>query len=188
LDLSCGSRIHNVVSVVHLRKFNGSGDDIRPLPITVDIAEEWEVDAIEGERFSQGAVEFLVKWKGYKDRIWESMSNLKYAQEVVMDWRASQGETKAIKTSLSKPRNRALKAPPQRVGKSGKLHYKILYVREVREHVRQSEECSSQCLFDNLHVRLEDVRKQQVHERKKVREPPEREVHEQSQFGSHVCQ
>ena len=60
-----GSRIHDVVSVVHLRKFKGAGDDIRPLPAVVDNVEEWEVEKIEGERLSQGAVESLVKWKGY---------------------------------------------------------------------------------------------------------------------------
>ena len=33
--------------------------------IIVDDAEEWEIEKIEGERVSQEAVEYLIKWKGY---------------------------------------------------------------------------------------------------------------------------
>jgi hypothetical protein len=67
------SRIHDVVSIVHLRKYRGSGKDdlgkdIRPLPVKVDEEEEFEVERIDGERInSQGTQEFLVKWHGYAD-------------------------------------------------------------------------------------------------------------------------
>ena len=95
-----GSRIHDVVSVVHLCKFK-AGDNIRPLPVVVDNVEEWEVEKIEGERLSQGAVEFLVKWKGYgaQDHTWESMAHLEHAQEALLDWRASQDEVKVMERS-----------------------------------------------------------------------------------------
>ena len=51
LDLLMGSRIPDVVSVIHLCKFKGAtGDDIRPLPVMMDNVEEWKVEKIEGER------------------------------------------------------------------------------------------------------------------------------------------
>jgi hypothetical protein len=40
LDLPEGSCIHDIVSILHLREFKGSGEDIRPLPIIVDDTEE----------------------------------------------------------------------------------------------------------------------------------------------------
>jgi hypothetical protein len=43
LDLPEGSCIHDVVSILHLKEFKGSGEDIRPLPVMVDGTEEWEV-------------------------------------------------------------------------------------------------------------------------------------------------
>ncbi len=62
------------------------------------MAEEWEVEKIEGERLSQGAVESLVKWKGYgtQDHTGEPMAHLEHAQEALLEWRASQGEVKAM--------------------------------------------------------------------------------------------
>ena len=95
------SRIHDMVSVVHLCKFKGAGDDIRPLPIKVDNVEEWEVEKIEGERLSQGAIEFLVKWKDYgaQDCTWELMAHLEHAQEALLEWRASQNEVKVRERS-----------------------------------------------------------------------------------------
>ncbi len=59
------------------------------------------MEKIEGERLSQGAVEFLVKWKGYRaqDRTWEPMAHLEHAQEALLEWRASQDEVKAMERS-----------------------------------------------------------------------------------------
>jgi hypothetical protein len=83
------SRIHDVISIVHLRKYRGSGDHVRPLPVTVGNDEEYEVERIDGERInSQGGKEFLVKWLGYADneRTWESISNLDHAAEIIAQW------------------------------------------------------------------------------------------------------
>ena len=96
LDLPKGSRIHDVVSIVHLRRFKGSGEDIRPLPIIVDDKEEWEVECIDGERVTpQGVVQYLVRWKGYgpDDRTWQTVDDLANAEESVLAWKASRTET-----------------------------------------------------------------------------------------------
>ena len=58
IDLPSGSRIHDVVSVVHLREFKGVGNGIRPLSNIADEFEKWEAERIEGERVSEGVVEF----------------------------------------------------------------------------------------------------------------------------------
>jgi hypothetical protein len=92
LALPSDSRIHDVVSIIHLRRYNGVGQDVRPLPIQVDGAEEYEAERIDGQRInSQGTVEFLVKWFGYadKERTWEPISNLSHADAAIAEWSAS---------------------------------------------------------------------------------------------------
>ena len=96
LDLPEGSRIHDVVSVLHLREFKGSGEDIRPLPVIVDDTEEWEVESIGGERVTpQGVTQYLVRWKGYgpDDRTWQTLEDLANAKASVLAWKASRNET-----------------------------------------------------------------------------------------------
>src|SRR5437762_11952771 len=97
-----GSRIPDVVSVIHLCKFKGAtGDETRPLPVMMDNVEEWEVEKIEGERLLQEAIEFLVKWKDYgaQDCTWEPMAHLEHVQEALLEWRASQNEVKVRERS-----------------------------------------------------------------------------------------
>jgi hypothetical protein len=50
VDLPAGSRIHNAISIHHLHRYRGSGQDLRPLPIMVNEEEHWKVEKIEGER------------------------------------------------------------------------------------------------------------------------------------------
>jgi hypothetical protein len=82
-------RIHDVISIVHLRRYRGTGKDIRPLPVTVgESAEEYEVERIDSERINTlGAKEFLVKWYGYadKERTWEPLANLTHADEIIAE-------------------------------------------------------------------------------------------------------
>lgn len=78
LDLPKNTKMHDVVSIIHLRKYRGANDDIRPPPIQVEGEDEveYEVERIEGQRNNaQGTVEYLVKWKGYGDheRTWEPL-------------------------------------------------------------------------------------------------------------------
>ena len=68
LALPPNSKMHDVVSIMHLKRFNGNDTgEMKPLPIIQDGSEEWEVEAIEGERTVKGKKEYLIKWKGYND-------------------------------------------------------------------------------------------------------------------------
>jgi hypothetical protein len=85
------SKMHDVVSIIHLKRFHGKDTgEIRPLPITQDGLEEWEVEAIEGERIVKGRKEYLVRWKGYNDdeRSWEPVQHLENAPEILLEWKA----------------------------------------------------------------------------------------------------
>jgi hypothetical protein len=96
LDLPEGSRIHDVISILHLKEFKGSRDHIRPLPVIVDDKEEWEVESIDGERITpQGILQYLVQWKGYgsDDRSWQTLDDLANAEDSVLAWKASRAET-----------------------------------------------------------------------------------------------
>jgi hypothetical protein len=92
LDLPFGSKIHDVVSVLHLRRYHGEGLDVHPAPIVIDDEEEWEVERIDGERIENGTVKYLVKWKGwgYLYRTWEPAANLEHAPDIVLEWRTQQ--------------------------------------------------------------------------------------------------
>ena len=95
LALPAESRTHDVVSIAHLRKYRGSTEDIRPLPITVDEVEEYEVERIDRERInSQGTTEYLVKWIGYREneRMWEPAAHLQHADETIATWRAGKAD------------------------------------------------------------------------------------------------
>jgi hypothetical protein len=89
LKLPIDLKIHDVVSIIHLRKFKGTGEHVRPLPIRVDDTEEYEVERIDRERINaQGVTEFLVKWVGYRDkeRSWEPATHLQHADESIAEW------------------------------------------------------------------------------------------------------
>jgi hypothetical protein len=91
VDLPAGSKIHDVLSIIHLRRFHGKGDDVRPLPILADDSHpEYEVERIDGKRKTHGSMEFLVKWKGYSpdERTWEPIAHLENAQDALDAWRS----------------------------------------------------------------------------------------------------
>lgn len=110
LALPAGSKIHDVISIIHLRKYRGTGDNIRPLPITVGEDLEYEVERIDGERINaQGGKEFLVKWYGYadKERTWEPLSNLEHADRIVAEWHARNDSDQARNNSKTKTKTRS---------------------------------------------------------------------------------
>jgi hypothetical protein len=83
--------MHDVVSIAHLKRYQGHSD-FRPMPVD-DEHEEFEVERIDGERInSRGSTEFLVKWLGYgeNERTWEPLHNLQHADQMVADWRSKQ--------------------------------------------------------------------------------------------------
>lgn len=67
LDLPAGSRIHDIISIHHLRHYHDSGEDIRPLSIRIEDEKEWEVNKIEDERIKYDRTEFLMRWEEYGD-------------------------------------------------------------------------------------------------------------------------
>jgi len=107
--LPAGSRIHDVISILHLQKY-GKDSGIRPLPIVNNDGgeEEWEVESIEGERTVKGKKEFLVRWRGYTDdeMSWEPISHLDHAQDRLLEWQLTHDSQK----SSVKPNPR--KKPP----------------------------------------------------------------------------
>ena len=105
LILPIGSRMHDVVSIAHLKRYQGNSD-FRPMPVD-DEHEEFEVERIDGERVnSRGSTEFLVKWLGYgeNERTWEPLHNLQHADQMVADWRSKQPDqpTKRRKRSVDR--------------------------------------------------------------------------------------
>ena len=119
IQLPAGSRIHDVVSVVHLQHYKGTDtDDIKPMPVQVDGVEEYEVERIEGERKIKGKKEFLVKWKGYGDaeRTWEPLEHLDNARNVLDKWTAQSSKAPpADRTDMDKSN----KSNPGKPGSDG---------------------------------------------------------------------
>ena len=67
------------------RRRDGASD-----PVLVENEEEWEVEAIHGERTRKRKREYLVRWKGYtaENDTWEPESNLKHAKEAIDAFKA----------------------------------------------------------------------------------------------------
>lgn len=114
LDLPATSQIHDVVSLIHLKRYAGKGDDVRPLPVTVDGHEEFEVEEICGERVTDGVTKFLVKWKGYdlNERTWEPLENLAEAQDKLLEWKNSRPDPEA--RTKARSTKRSIAAPTRR--------------------------------------------------------------------------
>ena len=115
MDLPAGSQIHDVISVVHLKRYNGENKDVRPLSIipgNEDTEPEWEVESIEGERRYKGGIPYLVHWKGFAERTWEPEKYLENAPEVIADWRNSRADGEELNADAreSKSRSRVKKS------------------------------------------------------------------------------
>jgi hypothetical protein len=137
VDLPKGSRIHDVVSVTHLKRYNGEGEDVRPLPIvTEEESEIYEVEKVMGERIKRGKTEFLVKWKGYPDEemTWEESGNMDGAKDAVMDWRATKVDRKKATrkdktTSSEKETDLAVAKQTTRTRRSSRRSPQMLHTR-----------------------------------------------------------
>jgi hypothetical protein len=95
--LPTGSKIHDIISIIYLRSFKDTTDDIRPLPIEIDGEEEYTIERIDGERInSLRGREFLVKWEGYGDleRTWEPPEYLDHTPDILREWNKKRVETK----------------------------------------------------------------------------------------------
>lgn len=94
LDLPQDAKIHPVVSVAKLRKYNESSmyprlDSNQPGALSVDGNMEYEVDKIVGHRkLRNGDMEYLVRWKGYtrENDTWETQKNLLNAKDTLFKY------------------------------------------------------------------------------------------------------
>ena len=82
LELPPSSRVHPVISTLHLQPFieDTFGHSCKPPPsTTIDGEAAWEVERIFGERQRGKRMEFKVKWVGYPDTefTWEPEENLR---------------------------------------------------------------------------------------------------------------
>jgi hypothetical protein len=54
--------MHDVISIIHLKKYRGAAPDVRPPLMNIDDKEHFEVEKIDSERVNaQGQTEYLVK-------------------------------------------------------------------------------------------------------------------------------
>ena len=89
-------RIHPVVNISRVKPYLSllPGQPIsrpRPIHVTEDCDEEYEVDAIVDSRIYKGKLQYLVHWKGYdeSERTWEPVSNLKNSPAIVEQFHKS---------------------------------------------------------------------------------------------------
>ena len=122
LDLPPSSRVHPIISTLHLQPFieDTFGRMCKPPPAAViDGDAAWEVDYIFGERTrgrgSNAISEFKVKWVGYPDTefTWEPEANLRHdmgrvADQMIRDFRQKQSAATGVALTISPSR------PPDR--------------------------------------------------------------------------
>lgn len=81
LDLPTHTRIHPVISCIHLEQYQEDPyqrPTPGPTPIIVDGEQEWVVERLLRERKTVRGNEILVKWKGFEesDSTWEPCNRL----------------------------------------------------------------------------------------------------------------
>ena len=122
LDLPISSRVHPVISTLHLQPFieDTFGRVCRPPPAAIIAGDNaWEVEYIFGERTKgkgpRAVTEFKVKWVGYPDTefTWEPEANLRHdmgstAELMIQKFRQKRSSATGVALTLS-PR-----VPPDR--------------------------------------------------------------------------
>lgn len=111
LDLPPSSRVHPVISLLHLQPFleDTFGRTCKPPPsATIEGEAAWEVECIFGERNGGKRQEFKVKWVGYPDTefTWEPGANLRQdlgptATRLIDEYRASRHAASRAAVALS---------------------------------------------------------------------------------------
>ncbi|KAL5527037.1 hypothetical protein ACEPAG_5828 [Sanghuangporus baumii] len=80
--------IHPVFHASLLRPYKRKEYPGRPIldeppPIEVEGAAEYEVELIHDTRRHRNKVQYLIQWKGYQERTWEPLDNLKNSYQMV---------------------------------------------------------------------------------------------------------
>ena len=91
LELPPQTRIHpvfnsNVPKRAATNSFPGQQLQNKPSPDIIEGQEEYEVETILDKKVKQNGTQYRVKWKGYKETIWEPTSNLRQAKKAVKDF------------------------------------------------------------------------------------------------------
>lgn len=135
LDLPPGSRVHPIISVLHLQPFieDTFGRRCKPPPAaTIDGDDAWEVEYIFGERLRGKRTEFKVKWVRYPDTefTWEPESNLQCnlgpaAQTLIDEYRQRRQAAARVASAIPRRSDRPIYFI-SRVLKSYEENYTIL--------------------------------------------------------------
>ena len=93
-------RLHPVFHVSLLEPYYQRDDTVVALEIPdlqEDLEQEWEVEAIVGDRTVRGKEEFLIRWKGYgeQDDTWEPAAHLGNADEAMEAYQKRKSQAKA---------------------------------------------------------------------------------------------
>ena len=102
--------MHDVVSIIHLRRYRGEGRDVRPLPMEIEERLEYEMESVDGERTNpDGDMEYLIRWKEYRmvERTWEPLANLEHAGEAIATWNADRVDDNSIQPQETSDRESA---------------------------------------------------------------------------------
>ena len=96
LKLLRSLQIHPVVNVSRVKPYLGPMEGQtpyrpRPVHITEDRDNEWEVDHIVDSHLKNKKLEYLIHWRGYddSDHTWEPKSNLGNAKDAIHDFHES---------------------------------------------------------------------------------------------------
>ncbi|QRW19830.1 Retrotransposable element Tf2 protein [Rhizoctonia solani] len=103
LELLPSMQVHNVFYMGLLSKVRRDDKrafENRPLPVTIDMEEEYDVEGITDMEKQDGKWLFRVKWKGYRseENTWEPRENLKNTKKILKKFEKDMKE-KALGTA-----------------------------------------------------------------------------------------
>ena len=65
------------------KDFPGRKQLDEPPPVEIEGEPEYEVEHIHDTRCHRGKVKYLIQWRGYQERTWEPLENLKHSSDLV---------------------------------------------------------------------------------------------------------
>ena len=106
LDLPASLQIHPRVSVALVKPYK-QREGVETIPVWVDGAEEWEVEAITDHhverarsKAKQGTVEFRIQWKGHAEPSWHEFTDCEHSIDLVQKYLGSC--TKQVRSQIYK--------------------------------------------------------------------------------------
>ena len=107
LELSASSRVHPVVNVRRLVKYQEQVEGqkkIPPPPVEVDGEKEYEVEKILDRQERRGKIRYFMKWKEYtaEENTWEGLENLKNVREKIEEFEKGRFEEEIQRIRVKK--------------------------------------------------------------------------------------